>query len=134
MPSEEMTCGEELARDAEVPELLGQLWEHVATNLVAHAKWVGTATPDAAAEHDALTHVAREYRNIAAAGERAAAIMQSMHDLAPAMHDWSRLDRPALARFIRRKIELQLELAALLQRHAEDSRGALVELELQADE
>jgi hypothetical protein len=134
MPSVEMTCGDELARDAEVPELLGELWEHVATNLAAHAKWVGTATPEAAAEHDALTHVAREYRNVAAAAERAAAIMQSMQDLPPAAHDPSRLDRGALARFIRRKIELQLKLADLLVRHAEDSRSALAELELPADD
>jgi len=133
MPSEEMTCGEELAHDAEVPERLGELWEHVATNLAAHAKWVGTATPEAAAEHDALMHVAREYRCIAAAAERAAAIMHGMHDLAPAVHDASRLDRAALAHFIRRKVELQLGLADLLVRHADDSRRALAELELQAD-
>jgi prophage DNA circulation protein len=134
MSFEEATCGEELARDAEVPELLGELWEHVAGNLAAHAKWVGTETPDAAAEHDALTHIAREYRNIATAAERAAAIMKSMYNLAPAPHDVSRLDRAALARFIRRKIELQLKLADLLVNHAESSRSALAELELNVDD
>jgi hypothetical protein len=132
MAYEEATCGEELAQDAEVPELLGELWEHVATNMVVHAKWVGTATPEAAAEHDCLTHVAREYRNIAAAAERAAAIMRSMADQPAAAHDPSRLDRSQQARFIRRKIELQLKLADLLVRHAETSRSALGELEAEA--
>jgi hypothetical protein len=131
MADDEVTCGQELAQDAEVPELLGALWEHVATNMVVHAKWVGTATPEAAAEHDCLTHVAREYRNIAAAAERAAAIMRSMADQPAAPHDPSRADRAAQARFIRRKIELQLELADLLTRHADTSRSALAELELQ---
>jgi prophage DNA circulation protein len=134
MEFDQTTCGQELAHDAEVPELLGELWQHVASNLSAHAKWVGTATPEAAAEHDLLTHVAREYRNIAAAAERAAAIMSSMHDLPPAPHDPARLDRAGVARFVRRKIELQLKLADLLVRHAEASRGALAELELQADD
>jgi hypothetical protein len=130
----EETCGQELARDAEVPELLGQLWEHVATNLVAHAKWVGTATPAAAAEHDGLMHIAREYRNVAAAAERAAAIMKSMDGLEPAPHDPARMDRAAQARYMRHKIELQLKLADLLVRHAEASRAALAELELQVDD
>lgn len=129
MDVDEWTCGRELARDAEVPQLLAELWLHVATNMVVHAKWVGTDTPEAAAEHDGLTHIAREYRNIAAAAERAATIMQSMYDLQPAQHDVGRLDRAAQARFIRQKIELQLKLAELLVRHAEDSRRALSELE-----
>lgn len=133
MAGDELTCGQELAQDAEVPELLGELWEHVAANMVVHAKWVGTATPEAAAEHDCLTHVAREYRNIAAAAERAAAIMRSMSEQPAAPHDPSRVDRTAQARFIRRKIELQLALADLLVRHADTSRSALAELELQVD-
>jgi hypothetical protein len=129
MQVDETTCGQELARDAQVPELLGQLWEHVATNLQSHARWVGTATPAAAAEHDALVHIAREYRYIAAAAERASAIMKSLHDLPPAAHDPAHLDRPAQARYMRRKIDLQLELANLLVSHAEASRVALFELE-----
>ena len=134
MQLDERTCGQELAEDAEVPELLGQLWEHVASNLLSHAKWVGTTTAAAAAEHDALVHIAREYRNIAAAAERAATIMKSMHDLPPAPHEPSRRDRPAQARFIRHKIDLQLRLADLLASHAEASRAALLELEAAVDE
>jgi hypothetical protein len=133
MQLDEKTCGQELAEDAEVPELLGQLWEHVASNMLAHAKWVGTATPAAAGEHDALLHIAREYRNIAAAAERAASVMRSMDQLPPARHEPSRLDRPAQARFIRRKIELQLRLADLLVSHAESSRAALLDLETTAE-
>lgn len=134
MSLDEPSCGQELAQDSEVPELLGQLWEHVAGNLAAHAKWVGTATPVAAAEHDCLTHIAREYRNVAAAAERAAAIMKSMDRLEPAPHDPKLIDRPAQARYMRRKIELQLALADLLVRHADASRVALAELEIQVDD
>lgn len=134
MGDDEATCGQELAQAAEVPDLLGELWAHVATNLLDHAKWVGTATPEAAAEHNGLKHLATEYRNIAAAAERAAAIMRSMEGLPPAPHDASRVDRSAQARFMRRKIELQLRLADVLVHHAEASRSALVELELTADD
>jgi hypothetical protein len=130
----EETCGQELARDAEVPELLAELWEHVAKNMVLHAKWVGTDTPEATAEHDALTHIAREYRSIAAAAERAATIMKSMHGMPPAPHDPSRRDRPGQARFMREKIQLQLRLADLLVSHADASRGVLAELETRAED
>ena len=130
----EETCGEELARAAEVPDLLGALWSHVASNMVTHAKWVGTATPEAAAEHDALSHLASEYRAIAAAAERAAALMRSLDSLAPAPHDPSKLDRAAQARYMRRKIELQVELAKLLIVHADTSRSALAELEISVED
>jgi len=134
MQLDEETCGEELAGAADVPDLLGQLWEHIASNLVVHAKWVGTSTPEAAAEHDALLHVAREYRSISAAAERATAIMKSMSALAPAPHDPSRLDRNGQAQFLRRKIELQRKLANLLIHHAEASQSALFGLEMQLED
>jgi hypothetical protein len=134
MSVDETTCGEELARDAEVPELLGELWQLVAGNMVTHAKWVGTATPEAAAEHDALSHLASEYRTIAAAAERAAALMKSLHGLPPAPHDPARLERAAQARYMRHKIELQLKLSELLVSHANASRSALADLELRVED
>jgi hypothetical protein len=57
-----------------------------------------------------------------------------MMELAAAPHDPSRVDRAAQARFIRRKIELQLKLANSLVQHADESRSALVELELSTDD
>jgi hypothetical protein len=133
MNFEEKTCGEKLADRAEVPEVLAELCQLVADNMLIHAKWVGTSTPQAAAEHDALSHIAREYRTMAAAAERAAAIMQSQHGLPTAPHDHSRLDRPAQARILRRQLELQRRLADLLVSHAEASRSELLELELSAE-
>ena len=61
------TCGAELAESAVVPELLAQLMEHVALNLDAHARWVGTATPQAEREHAGMSRVADDYRGIASA-------------------------------------------------------------------
>lgn len=126
---DEETCGQELARDADVPELLAELWQHVARNMTEHARWVGTETPAAAAEHDALVHIAREYRSIAAAAERAAAVMRAMHDLPAAPHDPSRVEPQERVRYLRRKIELQLDLAELLRRHAQASQSVLVAFE-----
>ena len=80
MSDDETSCGEELARDAEVPELLGELWSLVATNMVTHAKWVGTATTEAAAEHDALQYIAGEYRSVAVEGRRAATLAAGLGD------------------------------------------------------
>jgi hypothetical protein len=120
MDAEEMTCGQEMAADAEVPELLARLMLHVAGNMETHAKWVG-----AGVEHDALRIVAREYVAIADAASRAARSMQAMREIPGVPHDPARLDRGALALWMRAKIELQLELAQMLTAHAVASRRAL---------
>ncbi|MGC4091881.1 MAG: hypothetical protein QM756_29165, partial [Polyangiaceae bacterium] len=128
--NDESTCGEELARDAEVPELLSQLWEHVAQNMEVHARWVGTDSDAARQEHDCLRLIASEYRSVALAAERAAVVMRSMHGLPAAPHDPSRLDRVAQMRWMRRKIDLQVEFAKLLLAHAEESQAVWNQLRL----
>jgi hypothetical protein len=124
----EPTCGQELAAAAEVPDKWRQLMDHVATNLEAHASWVGADSHAARDEHDALLRVARAYRDMAEAAARAAAAMTAMKDLAPAPHDPSRIDRAGQASWMRLKIQIQRELAALITRHADESQAALAEL------
>lgn len=119
----ELTCGEELSKDADVPELLSELWDHVAQNFDVHARWVGTDGEPACREHDCLRLIASEYRTIALAAERAATVMRSMQDIPPTPHDPARLDRAALTRWMRRKIDLQVSLAKLLLSHAEASEA-----------
>lgn len=119
------TCGEELAVSAEVPEAWRDLMRHVAINLEAHARWVGTATPAARAEHEGMLRVAAAYRDMAEAAERAAALMRSMRALSAATHDPAAFDRAAFADWMRAKIDRQRALAALLERHAEMSERAL---------
>jgi hypothetical protein len=117
-----------MAASAEVPRKWGALMEHVAGNMEWHAEWVGTGTPAAKRERDALIRVAAEYRAMAAAGARAATAMADMHDLEPVPHDRAAVDRAAQGRWMRAKIEMQREFAALLIRHAEDSEQALADL------
>jgi hypothetical protein len=124
---EEATCGQELAADSEVPEKLSQLMSHVAENMQAHAKWVA-ASADGKMEHDRLMVVAREYEAIAAAADRAARAMKDMRDIPAVKHDPALLDRAAHVRWMRTKIEMQLQFAELLTRHAEISKKVLAEL------
>jgi hypothetical protein len=126
---EELTCGQELAASAEVPEQWQALMSHVATNMEWHATWVGTTSSRARSEHEALLRVARAYRAMAAAAGRAATAMKSMRDLPVAAHDPARLDRGAQARWMRAKIRMQRSFAALLLRHADESEKALAEME-----
>jgi hypothetical protein len=126
---EQMACGREMAGDAEVPEKLGRLFGHVAAQMQRHAAWVGTATVAARREHDGLEHVAAEYRAIAEAAGRAAVAMRAMRELPASPHDPSRLDRAAMAKWMREKIVMQRDFATLLERHAADSESALRELE-----
>jgi hypothetical protein len=126
---DEMTCGREMAGDAEVPDKLAHLMSHVATQMHRHATWVGTATPAARREHDTLERVATEYQAIADAGTRAAVAMRAMRDVPAAPHDPARLDRAAVAKWMREKIAMQRDFAKLLERHAADSETALREIE-----
>jgi hypothetical protein len=125
MTDEELTCGQELAASAEVPEAIGALMRHVSSNLEAHARWVGVATPPARHEHDAMLGVAEAYRAIATAAEDAAAVMRSFHNLEPAPHDEAGFDRAGFVSWMRAKIELQKSLASLLMDHAALSEKAL---------
>jgi hypothetical protein len=123
--SEEQTCGQEMASSAEVPRLLQALMNHVAANMEWHAQWVGARSTPARRERDGLLRVAREYRAMAAAADRAATAMNAMNGLAPAPHDAARFDRAGQARWMQAKIRMQRELAAMLERHARDSEKAL---------
>src|SRR4051794_18368128 len=100
----ERPCGQERAADAEVPAALAVLMRHVADNMDRHATWVGTDPEAARRENEALAGVAVRYRAIAAAAEEAAGAMIAMRDLPPAAHDPARLDRAALAGWMRAKI------------------------------
>jgi hypothetical protein len=131
--AEEPTCGQELAADAEVPAALGALFRHVADNMDAHARWVGDATAPARRERDALADVAERYRAISSAAEGAAAAMAAMRELPAAPHDPARLDRAALAAWMRAKIEKQRAFAALILRHAADSDAALAAIDAEPD-
>jgi hypothetical protein len=101
---------------------------HVATNMEWHARWVGSESTAAKTEHEALLRVARAYRAMADAASRAAAAMIAMNELPPAPHDPSQVDRAAQAAWMRAKIQMQRDFAALIARHADQSEAALAQL------
>jgi hypothetical protein len=100
---------------------------HVAANMDAHASWVGDASAAAKQEHDGLRRVAAAYRAMAQAAGAVAETMAAMKDLPPAPHDPARRDGAAWIGWMREKIRMQRELAALLDRHAGASERALAE-------
>jgi hypothetical protein len=122
---EEGSCGHEIARDAEVPDLLGRLMSHVAENMTTHARWVRASSEAGAVEERGLLDVAARYRAIATACETAAGAMRAMHDTPPVAHDLARLDRGGLARWMKTKVALQRRLAHLLLSHADHSEEVL---------
>jgi hypothetical protein len=126
---EEGACGHEIARDAEVPDLLGRLMGHVAENMVVHARWVRASSDAGEVEERGLLAVAEQYRAIATASENAAAGMRAMQETPPVPHDLARLDREALARWMKTKVALQRRLAHLLLNHAEHSEVVLRKME-----
>ena len=120
-----VTCGAEVAGDAVVPERLALLMQHVADNMEAHARWVGTSTAAAHAEHDALLKLADDYRRIATAATEAVTTMRGMRDLMPAPHDPALLDRQAFTQWMRKKIDIQRAFAHLILEHTETSERIL---------
>ena len=55
--------------------------------------------------------------------------MKDMKAIPPVQHDPVLLDREGQARWMRAKIEMQLDFARLITRHAEVSKKVLVEME-----
>jgi hypothetical protein len=110
---------------------------HVAANMETHATWVregadsgsDSGADPARLERAGLLRVAAAYREMAEAGARAALAMRAMKDLPPAPHDRAKVDRAALARWMRAKIAMQRDFAALIGRHADESERALAELD-----
>ena len=122
---EELTCGRELAAAVDVPKAWAELMRHVVVNLERHARWVGTAEPDARREHDGLLAVAASYRDMALAADRAAEVMSQQRDLAPVAHDPAARDLARDRAWMKAKIALQRALADLLSSHAAASSRAL---------
>jgi hypothetical protein len=125
MTAVEATCGQELAQDAVVPDQLSRLFAHVAKNMEVHARWVGTASPQASREYDALRATAAAYQRIANSAAYAASFMRSLVDLPAAAHEHAQLDRQALAAWMHTKVAMQREFAQLLLDHAAASEQAL---------
>jgi hypothetical protein len=125
MSEQEETCGQELARSAEVPDRLARLFAHVAENMDAHAGWVGAASPEARREQEAMRAAAAAYRKIAEAATEAVELLRSLGDLPAAPHDPATLDRRALAAWMAVKVEMQRGFAQLLLEHAAESERAL---------
>jgi hypothetical protein len=125
MTDVEESCGQELAHSAQVPDQLSRLFAHVAENMDVHAEWVGTRSPEALREHDAMRAAAAAYRKIAAAASDAASFMRGQMDLPAASHDPQRLDRQALTAWMHTKITMQRDFARLLLEHAAQSERAL---------
>ncbi len=125
MTVSEQSCGQELANGAEVPDQLARLFAHVAENMDMHAEWVGTGSPDALREHDAMRGAAGAYRKIATAASDAGSFMRGLSSLPAVPHDPAGLDRQALAAWMRTKIALQRDFARLLIEHAAESERVL---------
>ncbi len=125
---QELTCGREIAADSEVPEKLAKLMSHVATNMVAHAKWVAS-NAEGKREHDALVAVAQRYSDIADAATRASAAMKAMEAIPAVAHDPSARDVGGQARWMREKIRMQIDFAQMLMQHAEKSKMVLANMD-----
>jgi hypothetical protein len=123
--AEGASCGAELSDDAVVPEQLAALMWHVASNMDAHARWVGASSEAARTERDALTRLAVHYRRIASSAEQAARNMRGLRGLDTAPHDPAHFDRQAFERWMRTKVALQRNFAKLLLEHAATSQRAL---------
>jgi hypothetical protein len=128
MAEQEDTCGQELAAGAVIPEQLGALFKHVAENLRDHAAWVGSGSPAAKREQEAMLATAQRYAGLSAQAEETAGALRALAQLPAAEHDASKLDRKKLAAWMKTKIELQRKLAGSLLEHAEESQRVLDEL------
>jgi hypothetical protein len=125
----EMTCGQMMARKAELPTKLSELITTVADNVEAHAKWMSASKDKAAKkEHDALMKVAKDHRQLAKQLTTTATTMTAQKDLPGTPHDPKTMDVAKMTELTTKQIKLSREMATLLNKDADEAEKMLTQM------
>ncbi len=82
----EKSCGQVLSEQAKIPEQVAATVRAMAEVDEAHAKWIGTQTPGAKAEHEKLMKIAQENQAMAKQANTMASTLRSAKDLPNVKH------------------------------------------------
>jgi len=116
---DQQTCGKGLAENSVLPAKLGELTDAVAEILEAQTEALDLTDERSREENDAYAELARAHRTIAADLQTTARRMAGYHDLPMGRHSPEKMAAPGVREAFQRFVNLEQELAALLQMRME---------------
>lgn len=127
--AEEKSCGQQIAEDAKYPTKLAETLTAVADNFTQHAAWVGTKTPEARKEHDAMLRIARMQRELAVQAKKLADEMAAAEKLPVVAHDMSTMPA-SLKEAMEKATRLQAEFGELLVQGAAAQKASMEKMKM----
>lgn len=121
--TEESTCGQGLAQTAVVPQLIGDLMNAVADNLVAHLPML--VAGDEASQHErrVYEHLAGRHRDAAAMLQAIATEMATHQDMPLGQHDFEAMSRGDVVDALESMVRAEAQLVERLERHLAEHRA-----------
>jgi hypothetical protein len=126
---EQRTCGRGLAEHSVLPARLAEVVEAMADNLRVHMGALELDDEPAREEHAVYLRLAEEQRQVAGRLRAIAGEMAAARDLPMGRHDTQTLSSPEVADAFRHFVEAKQELAATLQRMAEEDQRMLAAMD-----
>jgi hypothetical protein len=126
--ADDPTCGQGLAEHSVLPAKLAELTASLADNLEAHTKALDRTDDNAEREHGVYVKLVQEHRKIAALLDATAEEMAASRDLPMGRHDAKAMSSPAVVEAFERFVEIERELAGLLQERVREDAKLLAEM------
>jgi hypothetical protein len=126
---EQQTCGRGLAEHSVLPAQLAGVIEAMADNLRVHMQALELDDEPAREEHAVYLRLAEEQRQAAGRLRAIAGQMAAASDLPMGRHDTQTLTSPEIADAFRQFVKAKQELAATLQRMAEEDQRMLAAMD-----
>jgi hypothetical protein len=126
---EQQTCGRGVAEHSVLPARLAEVIETMADNLRVHMGALELDDEPAREEHAVYLRLAEEQRQAAGRLRAIAGEMAAAHDLPMGRHDQQALASPEVADAFRHFVAAKRELAATLERMAEQDRRMLAAMD-----
>jgi hypothetical protein len=126
---EQQTCGRGVAENAVLPRQLAGVIEAMADNLRVHLQALELDDEPAREEHAVYLRLAEEQRQAAGRLRAIAGEMAAARDLPMGRHDTQALSSPEVADAFRQFITAKQELAATLERMAEEDQRLLAAMD-----
>lgn len=121
--TEESTCGQGLAQTAAVPQLIGDLMNAIADNLVAHLPMLVAEDEATQQERRVYEHLARRHRDAAAMLQAIATEMAKQQDMRPGQHDLEAMSWVDVVDALESMVGAEAQLVERLEQHLAEHRA-----------
>ena len=126
--ADDPTCGEGLAEHSVLPAKLAELTASLAEKLEVHMRVLNRTDENAEREHGVYLKLVQEHRKIAALLEATVEEMAASRDLPMGRHDAKAMSSPAVVEAFERFVEVERELAGLLEERVREDAKLLAEM------